>query len=272
MLGRFVGAVFDASISPSGPETGLDGRCHCFCNLKYNHSIPGGLKNLIDWHREQDDLQLVAGSRSHVMICTTLHTLLYHFPTPRYFLVNYICNDRSCRRIRKAKIFTKLNLRGAYNLVRVKAGDEWKTAFRTRYGHFESLVMPFGLTNAPAVFQHFMNDIFRDMLDHTVLIYLDDILIFSDSPSDHHQHVREVLKRLIQHALYAKAEKCEFDVTETDFLGFRISPTGVSMANNKVEAVTAWPMPTKIRELQQFLGFANFYRRFISGYSRIISR
>lgn len=110
-------------------------------------------------------------------------------------------------RLRKAKIYTKLDLRGAYNLVRVKKGDEWKTAFRTRYGHFECLVMPFGLTNAPAVFQHFMNDVFRDMLDHTVLIYLDDILIFSDNEEDHVKHVKAVLNRLIEHKLYAKAEK-----------------------------------------------------------------
>ena len=174
-------------------------------------------------------------------------------------------------RIRSARIFSKFDLRGAYNLVRVKEGDEWKTAFRTRYGHFECLVMPFGLTNAPAVFQHFMNDVFRDLLDHTVLIYLDDILIFSEDPSHHTTHVRQVLQRLIKHGLYAKAEKCEFGVDTTEFLGFIISAGGVSMAQNKVDAVLSWPAPTKVRELQQFLGFANFYRRFIQGYSRIIS-
>lgn len=174
-------------------------------------------------------------------------------------------------RLRKAKIYTKLDLRGAYNLVRVKEGDEWKTAFRTRYGHFECLVMPFGLTNAPAVFQHFMNDVFRDLLDYTVLIYLDDILIFSDSEEEHVNHVKQVLQRLVENDLYAKAEKCEFHVKETEFLGFIISASGISMATNKVEAIMQWPEPTKVREIQQFLGFANFYRRFIKGYSRIIS-
>ena len=162
-------------------------------------------------------------------------------------------------RLRKARIFTKMDLRGAYNLVRIKDGDEWKTAFRTRYGHFECRVMPFGLTNAPAAFQHFMNDIFRDLLDHTVLIYLDDLLVFSDSPDIHDNHVRQVLQRLIDNKLYCKAEKCAFGVSETEFLGFIIKSTGVSMAQDKVDAVVQWPAPTRVRELQQFLGFANFY-------------
>ena len=165
-------------------------------------------------------------------------------------------------RLRKATVYTKLDLRGAYNLVRVKSGDEWKTAFRTRYGHFECLVMPFGLTNAPAVFQHFMNDVFRDLLDITVLVYLDDILVFSESETDHSDHVRQVLQRLIKHGLYAKAEKCEFRTHETEFLGFIVSGKGVSMASTKVQAVTDWPIPKSVKEIQQFLGFANFYRRF----------
>lgn len=171
--------------------------------------------------------------------------------------------DRLCH----AKIFTKLDLRGAYNLVRIKEGDEWKTAFRTRYGHFECLVMPFGLTNAPAVFQHFMNDVFRDLLDVTTLIYLDDILIFSEDPAKHTQHVKQILERLIKFGLYAKAEKSEFSSTKTEFLGFIISPEGLNMAPSKVEAVTQWPIPKTVKDLQQFLGFANFYRRFIPGYS-----
>lgn len=174
-------------------------------------------------------------------------------------------------RLRSARIFTKLDLRGAYNLIRVKEGDEWKTAFRTRYGHFECLVIPFGLTNAPAVFQHFMNDKFRDLLDVCVLIYLDDLLIFSDTPEQHTLHVRQVLQRLIDNNLYAANHKCVFNVTTVEFLGFIITPEGVSMCQDKVNSVMSWPEPTKVRELQQFLGFANFYRRFIKGYSRIIA-
>lgn len=173
-------------------------------------------------------------------------------------------------RLRQAKIYTKMDLRGAYNLVRIKEGDEWKTAFRTRYGHFECLVMPFGLTNAPAAFQHFMNDVFRDLLDHTVLIYLDDILVFSDNERDHQEHVKQVLQRLIENGLYVAPHKCEFHVRKTEFLGFIVSSDGVSMAPDKVESIMGWPSPTKVKELQQFLGFANFYRRFIKGYSRVI--
>lgn len=172
-------------------------------------------------------------------------------------------------RLREARIFTKLDLRGAYNLVRIKAGDEWKTAFRTRYGHFECLVMPFGLTNAPAAFQHFMNEVLREFLDVTVVVYLDDILVFSADREQHTRHVQAVLEKLIRNKLYVKAEKCEFDKTKVEFLGFMISPDGISMADDKVSAVTDWAQPTKVKDLQSFLGFANFYRRFIPGYSRI---
>ena len=171
--------------------------------------------------------------------------------------------------LRTAKRFTKIDLRGAYNLIRIKEGDEWKTAFRTRYGHFEYRVMPFGLTNAPAVFQHLMNDIFRDYLDQFVIIYLDDILIFSANPDDHDHHVRLVLQRLRQHGLYAKLEKCEFDVNTVEFLGYIISTEGISMDPKKIETVLNWATPANVTDVQRFLGFANFYRRFIRNYSKI---
>ncbi|SGZ22940.1 BQ5605_C022g09563 [Microbotryum silenes-dioicae] len=116
-----------------------------------------------------------------------------------------------------------------------------------------------------------MNSIFRDLLDVTALVYLDDILIFSDSPSDHVVHVQEVLRRLIDNRLYCNPNKCEFHQSSTEYLGFLISPDGVSMSPSKVDSITSWPAPTTLKELQQFLGFPNFYRRFIQGYSRIIS-
>lgn len=174
-------------------------------------------------------------------------------------------------RLRCAKIFTKLDLRSGYNLVRIKEGDEWKTAFRTRYGHFECLVMPFGLTNAPAAFQHLMNSVFRDLLDTKVLVYIDDILIFTETIDEHVTVVQEVLNRLIKNNLYCNPKKCEFHKTTISYLGFIITPDGISMEPAKVESIVSWPEPTSIKELQSFLGVANFYRRFIQGYSRIIS-
>jgi transposase InsO family protein len=172
-------------------------------------------------------------------------------------------------RLRTAKVFTKIDLRGAYNLVRMRKGDEWKTAFRTRFGLFEYLVMPFGLTNAPAVFQHMMNDVFREWLDVFVVVYLDDILVFSASQAEHDAHVVRVLERLREHGLYAKPEKCEFDRDTVEWLGFVISPTGVSMDAAKVRTVLDWATPTSVKDVQRFLGFANFYRRFIKDYSTV---
>ena len=165
-------------------------------------------------------------------------------------------------RLREAKLFTALDLRGAYNLLRIAPGDEWKTAFRTRYGLFECMVVPFGLTNAPAAFQHLMNDIFRDILDIYVTCYLDDILIFSSDPSDHISHVREVLQRLVKHGLYVKAEKCNFSVTECDFLGYRVSTSGIGLSPSKVESMLDWAEPTCRKDVERFIGFANAYRGF----------
>jgi hypothetical protein len=160
---------------------------------------------------------------------------------------------------RKAKIYTKLDLAHAYHLVRIAEGDEWKTTFRTRYGSFEWLVMPFGLTNAPAAFQRFVNEVFADMIDISVIVYIDDILIYSDTPEEHENHVREVLKRLRQHKLYANAAKCSFDADTVEYLGYILSPKGLTMAEDKVKAITDWPTPRKVKDIQSFLGFANFY-------------
>ena len=174
-------------------------------------------------------------------------------------------------RVSKATYFSKIDLRGAYNLVRIKSGEEWKTAFRCRYGHFEYRVMPFGLTNAPATFQHFMNDTFRDYLDRFCVIYLDDILIYSNSLAENKTHVKLVLARLRSARLFAKPEKCQFHMTEIEFLGFLISARGISMDPGKVSAITSWPPPRSVHDIQVFIGFANFYRRFISNYSKITS-
>lgn len=164
-------------------------------------------------------------------------------------------------RLQGAKHFTKIDLRAGYSHVRIAEGDEWKTAFRTRYGHFEYCIMPFGLTNAPAAFQHMMNDVFRDLLDVCVIIYLDDILIYSKDAKSHRKAVREVLRRMRQHNLYAKPEKCDFIKDEIEYLGFIISEHGVKMDPAKIEGITDWPTPKSVKDIQVFLGFANFYRR-----------
>ncbi|KAG1952091.1 retrotransposable element [Pimephales promelas] len=168
-----------------------------------------------------------------------------------------------------AQFFTKLDLRNAYHLVRIKAGDEWKTAFNTPLGHFEYRVLPFGLVNAPAVFQALVNDVLRDMLNIFVFVYLDDILIFSPSLQVHVQHVRQVLQRLLENKLFVKAEKCTFHARSVTFLGSVIYAQGISMDLNKVCAVTEWPTPDSRVSLQRFLGFANFYRRFIRNFSQV---
>jgi hypothetical protein len=176
--------------------------------------------------------------------------------------------DELVNKLGEAKWFTKIDLRSGCNLVRIKEGDEWKTAFRSKYGHFEYLVMPFGLTNAPAVFQRMMNDIFRDKLDLCVVIYLDDILIFGTTLEQHIKDVTEVLERLQQYKLYAKPEKCEFHREEIEFLGLIIGKGKVKMDDGKTKAIKEWPTPRRVKDIQTFLGFANFYRRFIKGFSQ----
>ncbi|CAJ0931673.1 unnamed protein product [Ranitomeya imitator] len=172
-------------------------------------------------------------------------------------------------RIKGVSWFTKIDLRGVYNLVRIKRGDEWKTAFNTPEGHFEYLVMPFGLANAPSVFQSFMHDIFREYLDKFLIVYLDDILIFSDDWESHVKQVRTVFQVLRANSLFVKGSKCLFGVQKVSFLGFIFSPSTIEMDPVKVQAIHNWTQPTSLKSMQKFLGFANFYRRFICNFSRI---
>ena len=168
--------------------------------------------------------------------------------------------------IQQVQIFTKLDLRNAYHLIRIREGDEWKTGFNTPS---EYLVMPFGLTNAPGVFQALINDILRDFLDQFVYVYLDDILIYSPDVETHQRHVKLVLQHLLANKLHVKAEKSEFHADTISFLGFIVAPGRVKMDPAKVSAVAKWPTPDSRKKVQQFLGFANFYRRFIRGFSAI---
>ena len=175
--------------------------------------------------------------------------------------------DRLCG----AKRFTKLDLKDAYHRIRIKRGDEWKTAFRTRYGHFEYQVMPFELANAPATFQAYINKALRGLVDVICVVYLDDILIFSENPAEHRLHVQRVLERLKDYGLYINLKKCEFDTDEVDFLGFIVSTKGVRMDPKRIQMIKEWPKPKTYREVQVFLGFVNFYRRFIYRYSKIVA-
>ena len=150
-------------------------------------------------------------------------------------------------------------------------GEEWKTAFRCRSGQFEYTVIPFTLCNAPGTFQHYINDTFHDFLDEFLVVYLDDLLIYSKTLKEHKQHVRRVLERLRDAGLYLKPSKCVFHVQEVSFLGFVIGPEGVKMDPEKVEAITSWPAPCSVHDIRVFLGLASFYRRFIDSFSRIVT-
>ena len=173
-------------------------------------------------------------------------------------------------RLQGCKYFTKLDLKDAYHRIRIKAGDEWKTAFRTRYGHFEYLVMPFGLANAPATFQAYINESLEGLFDTICVVYLDDILIYGGQTKEHHWDcVKQVLRRLRKFQLYANPAKCQFLTESVEFLGFVISVDGVSMDPSRVATIVDWPEPKTFRDLQVFLGFANFYRRFVEAYAKV---
>jgi len=146
-------------------------------------------------------------------------------------------------RLSRAKRFTKLDLKDAYTRIRIRPGDEWKTAFRTRYGHFEYCVMPFGLCNAPATFQQYINEALAGLVDVCCVIYLDDILIYSENVEEHTDHVRQVLERLRRYKLFVNLKKCEFNTQQVEFLGFVVSTSGVAMEESRVTAIREWPVP-----------------------------
>jgi len=171
---------------------------------------------------------------------------------------------------RKARVYSKIDLHYTYHLVHIANGDKWKTAFRICYKLFKWSVMPFGLTNTSMAFQRFINNIFSDLLDVCVVIYQDDILIYSNNMSKHHWHVKEVLKHIYKAGLYAKAEKCKFYSKSVEYLRYILSPSGLTMSNNKIKIIQDWPEPKKVKNIQFFLGFTNFYCQFIFNYSNIV--
>ena len=183
------------------------------------------------------------------------------YPLPRI--------DELLDQLQGAKVFSALDLWSGYHQVRVAEEDIHKTAFRTRYGHFEFTVLPFGLTNAPATFMNIMNDTLREYLDKFVVVFLDDILIYSKTPEEHLVHLDSVLATLQKHKLHVKLKKCAFGRTSIPFLGFLVTSEGIRPDPAKIEAVKSWPPPTSVSEVRSFLGFAGFMSRFIKDYSAI---
>ena len=171
--------------------------------------------------------------------------------------------------LREARVYSKIDLRTSYHQLRVRETDIPKTAFRTRYGHFEFTMMPFGLTNAPAAFMDLMHRVFQPYLDQFVVVFVDDILIYSQSKREHEYYLRIVLQLLRDHQLYTKFNKCEFWLTEVRLLGHVVSASGVSVDPENVEAVMSWERPKSVFEIHSFLGLAGYYRRFIEDFSRL---
>ncbi|KAL4022992.1 hypothetical protein IC575_016739 [Cucumis melo] len=188
-------------------------------------------------------------------------TVKNRYPLPRI--------DDLFDQLQGATVFSKIDLRSGYHQLRIKEEDVPKTAFRSRYGHYEFIVMSFGLTNAPAVFMDLMNRVFRKFLDTFVIVFIDDILIYSKTEAEHEEHLRMVLQTLRDNKLYAKFSKCEFWLKQVSFLGHVVSKAGVSVDPAKIEAVTGWTRPSTVSEVRSFLGLAGYYRRFVENFSRI---
>jgi hypothetical protein len=172
-------------------------------------------------------------------------------------------------RLAESSVFTKLDVRHAFNRIRMEPASMAWAAFRTRYGSFEPVVLPFGLCNGPATFQRYINTVLMDCLDDFCSAYVDDVLIFSKNKKEHRRHVRTVLQKLQDAGLQVDIRKCEFEVSKTTFLGFVISDQGVQVDPAKTSIIRNWRRPTTKREVQSFLGFCNFYRRFIQAYGRV---
>jgi hypothetical protein len=176
--------------------------------------------------------------------------------------------DNLIHRLKNARYFTKIDVCWGYNNVHIRKGDEWKAAFCTNRGLFESLVMYFGLTNSPATFQTMMNEIFQDLITGGVVsVYLDNILIFTNSLEEHSRITRLMLDRMHEYKLYLRPEKCEFEKVRIEYFGIIISHNKVEMDPVKIAGVADWPTPSNKKEVQSFVGFVNFYRRFIPGFS-----
>ncbi|GBG64906.1 hypothetical protein CBR_g48372 [Chara braunii] len=172
-------------------------------------------------------------------------------------------------RVQGCKYFSKIDLKSGYHQIEVHPDDQYKTVFRTRYGHYEFIVMPFGLTNAPTTFQRCMNDLFRPWLDKFVVVYLDDILVFSKTLQEHQGHLRQVLEKLREANFKINAKKCEWAKTQVLYLGHVLDGDGIKPEDSKIATIRDWPTPRTLTELRSFLGLANYYRKFVRNFSTI---
>ena len=188
-------------------------------------------------------------------------TIKNKYPLPRI--------DDLFDQLKGATVFSKIDLQSGYHQLRIREEDIPKTAFMTKYGLYECKVMSFGLTNAPVFFMNLMNKVFMEYLDRFVMVFIDDILIYSKTAEEHEQHLRLALEKLREHQLYAKFNKCEFWLSEVKFLGHVISAQGVAVDPTNVELVTNWNQPKSVTQVRSFLGLAGYYRRFIEDFSRI---
>ncbi|GJU09524.1 putative reverse transcriptase domain-containing protein, partial [Tanacetum coccineum] len=188
-------------------------------------------------------------------------TVKNRYPLPRI--------DDLFDQLQGSSIYSKIDLRSGYHQLRVREQDIPKTAFRTRYGHYEFQVMPFGLTNAPAVFMDLMNRVCKPYLDKFVIVFIDDILIYSKNEREHEEHLKTILELLKEEKLYAKFSKCEFWIPKVQFLGHVIDSRGIHVDPAKIESIKDWASPKTPTEIRQFLGLAGYYRRFIEGFSKI---